>query len=327
MDSNLSYSLGIDTSNYTTSIALVDNNYNMVTDKKIQLSVKPGERGLRQSLALFKHVENLPVLIESAFNEIDTGLIRCISVSSRPRPQEGSYMPVFKGAQSFGQVIAASLKADYYEFSHQEGHIEAVKFNSQIKNCTSFLALHLSGGTTEILKADDMNPGYHIEIVGGTKDISIGQLIDRIGVALGMAFPAGREMDQIACASSNNKMRSLMKDIYIKDTEMNLSGVETHCMRLIQSGCDKNELIQNLFEKISKSLYQVISQAVKDTGLKLVFLAGGVSASRFVRNKLAEYFMNTDIRIVFGEEAYSTDNAVGIAVLGMKALRRDVNGA
>ena len=111
--------LGIDTSNYTTSLALVDHR-KIISDKRKLLTVKEGERGLRQQEALFQHVSDLPVLFSELMEDIGDRKIEAVACSVRPRPVDGSYMPVFMAGKSFAEVIASALKIPVYEFSHQE---------------------------------------------------------------------------------------------------------------------------------------------------------------------------------------------------------------
>ena len=326
---NKDFVLGIDTSNYTTSLAFTDINGAIQMDSRKLLTVKQGERGLRQSHALFQHMENLPIMILEAFDQIDKTRIGAIAASNKPRPIEGSYMPVFKAGVNYGKVMAASLGVPFFEFSHQEGHLAAVKQNSLISEEQEYLAYHLSGGTCELLHIKD----EHFEILGGTKDISFGQVIDRIGVALGMDFPAGKELDQIALKMRDHlndftlskdmktkKSAKLLKQIVIDGFEINLSGIETQCQRELQKGADPEALIFELFQNMSHCLCLLTEKAISETGCPLVLFTGGVTASRFVRKEIEHYFAGNSEHLIFGDPALSSDNAVGISFLGGKKL-------
>ena len=180
--------LGIDTSNYKTSVALVDDEGKIICNEQRFLEVKKGERGLRQSTALFQHVNQLPDLIELAFEKLpDNTKVAAVSVSTRPRPVEGSYMPVFNPGYSTGRSLAVALNVPLFTTSHQEGHIEAVKYYSQFKDSNRLICFHFSGGTSEALLVENGT----IQIVGGSKDLAFGQVLDRLGVAYGMDFPCG----------------------------------------------------------------------------------------------------------------------------------------
>lgn len=341
--------LGLDTSNYTTSLAITDISGEIILDARKLLTVKQGERGLRQSHALFQHMENLPALILEAMQTADKNRIAAVAVSERPRPVEGSYMPVFKAGVNYGKVMAASLGVPFFGFSHQEGHLEAVKHNSAFAETNDYLAYHLSGGTSELLRVTN----GQINILGGSRDLSFGQVIDRIGVFLGMAFPCGKEMDRIAVSvrdklntnhaqendltgssaetghkkadATANGNAQLLKKIPVSGLEINLSGMETQCRRELEKGADPEQVVFALFRHISSCLAVLTEIAVKAAGSSRVMFTGGVTASSFIRNELETYFKSRSfegrtIQIMFGDPALSSDNAVGISYLGGNSL-------
>ncbi|MCC2865293.1 O-sialoglycoprotein endopeptidase [Ihubacter massiliensis] len=318
---NRDYVLGIDTSNYKTSAAITDAQGKILCDLRKLLHVKQGERGLRQSDALFQHVENLPKLLEEALADDRARRIAAVACSDRPRPQEGSYMPVFKAGIGFGQAVAAALQVPFFTFSHQEGHIEAIKSSSGLSHQTRFLCYHLSGGTCELLEVNEGN----IQIIGGSKDLSFGQVIDRVGVKLGLNFPAGEEMDQLAIGAE--KPSAYLKKIPADDLFFNLSGIETQCGRqaelMMQQASteeEKAELVRELFDKITRILIEITQKASNETSITNIMYTGGVSSSRCISGQLKRHFSNTGISVEFGQQRLSQDNAVGIALLGGKKL-------
>lgn len=310
--------LGIDTSNYKTSVAVIDMDGNIVCDCRQLLRVKQGERGLRQSDALFQHIENLPELIKKCFSEVDSASIKAVACSDKPRPVEGSYMPVFKAGTGLAESIAAALMIPLFKFSHQEGHIEAIRFGTPMEKAEEFLCYHLSGGTCELLKVS----GDKIKIIGGSKDISLGQLIDRTGVKLGMKFPAGEYMDAAALKADTSSKH--LKKISQDGLWFNLSGIETQCNRqaekLTEEGLDAGPLIREVMDKLSYLLTEVTEKACKDTGINKVMFTGGVASSKYISNILKMHFDKTDICVEFGKQSLSQDNAVGIALLGGKKI-------
>ena len=316
---NKEFILGIDTSNYTTSLAVTDIGGDIIAESRKLLTVKQGERGLRQSHALFQHMENLPEMILELLNQVDKSRIGAVAASDRPRPVEGSYMPVFKAGVSYAKIMAASLGVPFFEFSHQEGHLEAVRKHSSLSNHSEYLAYHLSGGTCELLHVRD----GAIDIIGASKDISFGQVIDRVGVSLGMAFPAGKPMDQIALElleKKHNRSVTRLKKISIQDLEINLSGLETQCQRELQKGTEPTELIYELFVRISECICKLTEEAVTASGCPRILFTGGVTASRFIRNEITSYFSGKEIRTEFGDPILSSDNAVGVSFLGGNRL-------
>lgn len=313
------YVLGIDTSNYKTSVAVTDQNRNIICDLRRFLKVKQGEKGLRQSDALFQHIKNLPELVEQLM-EKEKYEFAAIAYSSRPRPVYGSYMPVFLAGEGYGRTLAAALGIPALAFSHQEGHVEAIKAFSLHSDEKSLLACHFSGGTCELLVTTETSSGYDIQIIGGSKDISFGQVIDRAGVYLGMEFPAGEEMDRLACNAAGGS--EVLTPVKVKDAWLNLSGMDTQVKRVLsQRGNEAYEdVVRELFERIAGAMVEMISQGVKKTGIRNILMAGGVASSRFIRASMEGALNAMDIRVVFDDRGLAQDNAVGTALLGGKSI-------
>lgn len=313
------YVLGIDTSNYTTSIAVVDENAKLICDERKLLVVKDGERGLRQSDALFQHINNIPGLFEKISNLPVGRELSCISVSSRPRPVSDSYMPVFLGGQSAGKTLAHTLNCSYCEYSHQENHVEAAKWSNGIELGDEFIGIHLSGGTTEILHiVNNQEDGYKIKIIGATSDISAGQFIDRVGVNLGFSFPAGRELDKLAQNGPNEKLKLSFS---LKDGYMSFSGPETMAQKYIKQNLEHSLIAEAVFDCISRALRKAIIYCCNQTKLSQVLIMGGVGSSEYLRRDLMNNLPNEGISLYFGDPKYCTDNAVGTALLGLKYMK------
>lgn len=337
--------LGIDTSNYTTSIAVLDEENNILCDFRNPLEVPTAKRGLRQSEAFFQHSKNLPVIYEKLVKQVDISKIKACSVSVAPRRLEGSYMPVFLAGENFGRIVSNSLDIPLFKFSHQEGHIKSALIDIDCE-VEKFFCFHLSGGTSELMKIEknknfitDQIP-YICERIGGSLDISFGQLIDRIGVALGMNFPAGLEMDKIAntCDVIGKKLKSRIysKKIDAKLGYVNLSGIETKLTQFINSFYMEDNLnkfddakkydILNCYDSatnlVAHNLFILIDQAITNIFNSLnigklddIMLVGGVSESKFLQRKLTAKFPN----IKFGKNG--RDNGIGIAALGGELWR------
>ena len=304
--------LGIDTSNYTTSISITDSCGNILSDKRRLLDVKEGARGLRQSDALFLHIKNLPELIESL--ECDLSGVSAVGASYAPRNVEGSYMPVFLGGAGAGKMIAKTLNVPYYEFSHQEGHIKAGLFSQDIDE-DEFYSVHMSGGTTEILKVKKKEARFDASIAGRTLDISAGQLIDRIGVRLGFSFPCGKALDEI-CAKSSDVA---LPKVCVKGAEINFSGTETHFFRLIEKGVPAEEIAYLAFSAIAEALLKALLNVFETNGKKKVLFVGGVASNMLIRERLKE---KLEENAYFARRDYSTDNAVGISLLAGEMHKR-----
>ena len=319
----MKYSLGIDTSNYKTSIALTNIDADIVYDKRIQLNVDKGKRGLRQQEALFQHINNLPILFDDMFKCFDAHDIACISVSDKPRTISGSYMPAFLAGVSQAEVLASSLKCPLYRFSHQDGHVRAASRFTGLNESKNYVSLHFSGGTTEVLLYEDGK----LSIIGGTKDISFGQLLDRIGTELGLIFPCGEELDNIAYEylnQSNPSKEINLPKIKSKSGYINLSGIESAVFRYIKGrALDKNEinhLILAVFSNISSAILDMLEDIYDKYRINDFLFAGGVSSSKTLRKMLDEAGVKHNF--VFCEPMLSSDNAIGISLLGGEKIWR-----
>ena len=316
--------LGIDTSNYKTSIAVTDSDNNTVFERSEYLAVSEGSRGMRQSEAFFRHSCRLPDFFDEVFSAISSSEISAVGVSSRPRRIEGSYMPCFLAGVNAAKEISAVLGVPLHQFSHQEGHAAAII--DDLSSGSSIL-FHLSGGTTEFLLCRQDENGFDMKISGGTKDISIGQLIDRAGVAMGYSFPSGMYLDVLAEEYSSGKTSYDIKPglprIRIDEYQFNLSGIETKVLRWIGTASPEEYpfIAYSIFDRIAELLASSAVKLASCSGIRTVYMAGGVSASSFLRKSILSKLSYTEHNsddipdIIFGEPSLSGDNAVGIARL------------
>lgn len=311
--------LGLDTSCYVTSVAVVDDAGNVCFDGREPLHVDSGEIGLRQSEALFLHMRQLPALIARAFDVLrERGLdLIAVGASRAPRALLDSYMPVFVAGHNTANMLASSRGVCLHTFSHQQGHIRAALFGLD-SIAHEFLAIHLSGGTTEVLRVN--KDTYATDILGGTKDISAGQWIDRIGVLMGLSFPAGRELEALAHngACTNDRI-----GIPVSDCCFSFSGAEAEVKRRIQRGDGHTDLALEMFVSLSRALCKAMVHAHEKTGLCDVVVAGGVAANSIVRERVKRLIQKRcrDIRVQFAQPDRAGDNAVGIALLTMEKER------
>ena len=302
--------LGLDTSNYTTSVAVTDaQTKEILADERILLTVKPGEKGLRQSDALFQHWNNLPELLERVLPEYGAE-ISAVAASDKPRAQEGSYMPVFTAGVNAARMLAAQCGAEPVFCSHQEGHIRAAAYGSDVDPDSGepLLAAHLSGGTLELVLR---NADGTCSVVGGTKDISYGQLLDRMGVELGYPFPAGKIIDDLACSYASEGLKNPFSRVFTQKTYLNLSGLETQLKSAIfDSGLTKEAAAYFAMERIAESFCAIADEALAQTGVSRLLVTGGVACSRFLRTYCK------DKNYVFGDARLCSDNAVGVSLFG-----------
>lgn len=308
--------IGFDTSCYTTSVAAVTVEGEVLASCRKLLPVKLGERGLRQSEGLFHHVKALPERMEELAPVLRGCEIAAVCVSARPRDEADSYMPVFHAGDAQGRGLAAMLGVPCFSTTHQRGHIAAAKVDSGIAE-GDLLAVHLSGGTTELLSLI----GDQLTLLGGTMDLHAGQLVDRTGVAMGLSFPAGPHLEELA-VQGHSAARLTMTT---RNGGLNccFSGAETQILRWLKSGeLSREDIAREVYDLLARTVARMICAGAEQTGIRQVLIAGGVSSSRLFRDMVTERIRKRDrnLRVCFGKPEFSGDNAVGVALIGAERL-------
>lgn len=303
--------LALDTSNYTTSVAVFDGHCGQNAGRL--LDVRSGELGLRQSEALFQHIKRLPELFDRLKSEGMLHHIQAVGASTRPRAVEGSYMPCFLAGASQGRSLAHALGVPFFAHSHQQGHLAAAAWSAGHLELLDrpFLAWHLSGGTTELLKVEPKGWTVREELVGGTSDLSAGQLIDRTGVMLGLPFPAGKALDALYDQGTAQKAYK----VKLNDLTFSLSGMENKVKAMLETGETQADIARFTLDTV----IDVVMRATKESqerwpGLP-VLCSGGVASNRQMRRRLEQA-----CGAYFAQPQYSTDNAMGTAILTWRAL-------
>ncbi len=308
------YTIGIDTSNYTTSLSLICDGLVLANVRRL-LPVKDGENGLRQSDAVFLHTKALPELSKELFSKFDfeEGRIVSVGVSTKPRDEEGSYMPCFLSGVSYAHALSDSHNIPLYEFSHQAGHISAAVYS-----CTKdeeyfinqpFISFHVSGGTTEALLTEFDGTTYKCKIIGGTNDASCGQMIDRAGVMMGLSFPCGKALDE------SSKKSTKMLDIKTNEKSgyFSMSGLQNKAEKYFSDGEAKEDIALFLFRSIAKALKKSTESLRNIYGNLPVLYAGGVMSNTYIRKELSAL-----PNVYFASNELSSDNAAGVGLLANK---------
>ncbi len=303
--------LGFDTSNYKTSVAVYHPETGVWHSCGKLLEVPAGSLGLRQSDALFQHTRRLPEIVAEACKQAE-GELCAVGYSSRPRAVEGSYMPCFLAGISVAESMAAAAKVPAFVCSHQQGHLAAAAFSVGRMDLLDgpFLAWHLSGGTTELLLVRPDEEGeLQTEILGGTTDISAGQLIDRAGVALGMQFPAGPYVE-VAAKQSASKECFTPK---IQNCKFSLSGVENQFQQRIKQGMAEEDVCAFVLNTVCRTVIRASQQARKEYNLPIL-VSGGVSACGLLRQRMEEALPDVWV----ARHGLGGDNALGCALLAAR---------
>ena len=298
--------LGLDTSNYTTSAAVFDGTGGANASRL--LDVPKGELGLRQSDALFQHVKRLPDRIGELKEQGLLQHITAVGASTRPREVEGSYMPCFLAGESLGRCLADTLHVPFFAFSHQQGHLAAAAWSAGRMDILEqpFLAWHLSGGTTELLLVQPEDVAVHARCIGGSEDISAGQLVDRTGKRLSLAFPAGKELDRL-CQESSSQERFSVK---LRGLNFSLSGMENKMNQMADRGSEPAEVAAFVLNTLSDVLARATEAALGEYPGLPVLCSGGVASNTRIRAVMAER-----CGAIFAQPKCSTDNAMGTAIL------------
>ena len=315
--------VGLDTSCYTTSAAAVTADGQVVASCRKLLPVKLGERGLRQSEGVFIHVRQLPDRLEALREFIRGDEIVAVCASARPRDEEESYMPVFQVGDAQARGLAAMLGVPYFSSTHQRGHVAAAMVDSGIAP-GDLLAVHLSGGTTELLSLR----GEALTLLGGTLDLHAGQVVDRVGGALGLPFPAGPHLEELALRG--HAEARLPVSMEGGGLRCHLSGAESQAQRWIASGAlSAEDTAMEIYDLLARTVARMILAGAAKTGIRQVLIAGGVASSALFRRLVTERIRKSDrgLRVCFGKPEYSGDNAVGTALIGAQKYRQMMENA
>ncbi len=296
--------IGFDTSNYTTSVAVFDGEH--MINKRQLLTVKTGERGLRQSDAVFQHTVNMPALIDNI--SIDNNNINAVAVSSRPRNIDGSYMPCFLVGINNAVAVSRFSGAPLFKTSHQVGHILAGLYSIDRLDLISkpFIAFHISGGTTEALLVEpDKNEIVTARIIAQSSDLKAGQAVDRAGVMMGLTFPCGKELDKLSLLSEKEfKIRPSMNGL-----DCSLSGVENKAKKMFENGESKEDISKYILTYISNSIDEMTQRIIDNYGNLPIMFVGGVMSNTLIRKQITKKY-----NAYFAKPDLSCDNACGIAI-------------
>ena len=310
--------IGFDTSNYRTSVAAVTLDGEILVNHRELLPVTSGERGLRQSDAVFAHIRQLRNSEEALREALKGSRIAAVAASTRPRDGETSYMPVFQVGYTAGSLLAAALNVPFYETTHQRGHLAAAMAGTGLEKEEHLLAVHLSGGTTDLLVMD----ADSVTQIGGSADLHAGQLVDRAGVAMGLTFPSGEELEELAALGhSEGRLGCSMED---RDLVCHLSGAETKVQQWIRDGSlPREDVAREIYDLLARTLVRMLKAGTEKTGIRKALVTGGVAASALLRQLMEQRRMKTRgcPDIVFGRPEMSGDNAAGVAMIGAERYR------
>ncbi len=309
--------VGIDTSSYTTSVAFACQTEGLaegiVFEERTVLSVPLGGRGLRQSDACFQHVRNLPQLTDALFAAVDPASISAVAVSARPTDAPDSYMPVFLAGRTAAKAIAGALRVPLVETTHQRGHIRAALIgNEALFGRERIAALHLSGGTTDLLSVETSGGALgEVRCFGRSTDLHAGQLVDRVGVALGLPFPAGPALEKLAASAGDSGLRVPAS---VSGTDCSFSGAESQLQRCIAAGEAPGRVAYAVYDLLARTVEKLLRNACAKQSFSALLLCGGVTSSPLFNALLRA---RCDLPLYSAQPRFASDNAAGAALLGL----------
>lgn len=304
--------LGIDTSNYTTSAAVYDSESGSIVQQKMLLPVKEGQKGLRQSDAVFHHTVQLPQVIDRLSEECDISDIAAIGVSTAPRGAEGSYMPCFLCGEGLAECLGRAMKLPVYRTSHQCGHILAALYSADKLSLlnSEFTAFHISGGTTDCLFCrPDEEKVLYITETGTSLDLKGGQLVDRTGLMLGLKFPCGPQLEKLALESKASPKKLGIRPV-MKEGSCCLSGFENRFGKMLADGADSADIALACLYAVAYSADAMTEYSEQLHGKLPIIYAGGVMSNSIIRSYMTKKRDNA----YFAAPEFSCDNAAGTAV-------------
>ena len=307
--------IGLDTSNYRTSVAAVSADGEILFNDRELLPVAAGMRGLRQSDAVFAHLKRFGEIREPLFPEGGEYRVAAVAASVTPRDGEDSYMPVFQVGTSFGRMLAAMLEVPFFGTTHQRGHLAAAAMGTRLEAAEDMLALHLSGGTTDLLEVHE----DRIRQIGGSLDLHAGQLVDRAGVAMGLPFPAGPALEELAVKGESRGLLGCSMEH--GGLDCHFSGAEAQIVRWLEKGEMKPEdVAREVYDLLARTVARMLNAGQKQTNLRDALVTCGVASSELFRQLLKQRLdaLRGSPEVVFGKPEMSGDNAVGVALIGLR---------
>jgi len=303
------YILSIETSCDETSIAIVKNGIDVIALTVLtQMDTHANFGGVVPEIASRMHTENITMVLEETLNKAKMKVSDCDAIAV-------TYAPGLMGSLLVGIEFAKVLSYVYdkplIKVNHLVGHIYANKIGDNLKFPN--LALVISGGHTELIK---MTGDYEFELLGDTQDDAIGEAFDKVARVIGLKYPGGPNIEKLAKEGKN----TYKLPIPVNDDTYNFSysGLKSSVINLVnnerQRGNEirKADLACSFQATAVDELKHKLELALKNTGIKNVIIAGGVSANKYLRNEIAELCKKYNATLDLPEFIYCTDNAAMI---------------
>lgn len=322
------YILGIESSCDDTSAAVLRNGV-LLSNVTASQAVHEAYGGVVPELASRAHQQNVVPVVDQAIKRagITKDDLTAIAFTRGP----GLMGSLLVGV-SFAKGLACSLKIPLIDVNHLQGHVMAhfIKESDDDQSAPPFpfLCLLVSGGNSQIVLVRAYND---MEVIGQTIDDAAGEAIDKCSKVMGLGYPGGPIIDKLA--RQGNPLAYKFSEPQIKGLDYSFSGLKTSFLYNLRDWIKedpdfiekhKEDLAASLEYTIVRILMKKLRQAVKETGIKHVALAGGVSANNGLRNAFHEHARKYGWTIYIPKFSYTTDNAAMIGITGYyKYLDKD----
>ena len=309
--------LGIESSCDETSVAIIDEQFNVLSNVIIsQIEIHQNFGGVVPEIAARNHIENILPVLDEALKKANLSLEQIDQVATTTQP--GLPGAVMVG-RVFGQSLANALNKPFIPVNHLHGHIASLRlYNPNVK--PPILCLLVSGGHTILY---EINEQWETKVLCTTADDAVGEAFDKVARVLGLSYPGGPKVAQTADMSLpfTPILNKFPKDCF------SYSGLKTAVLNYInrekQKGNDLYlaEICANFqFCAISQLLNQVRNYLQKSQ-IKTLGICGGVSANQYLREQFAALCQECDVQLFLPDKALCGDNAAMIAAAGLLNIK------
>lgn len=301
--------LGIESSCDETSVSVVKNGREVLSNViNSQIDIHTEYGGVVPEIASRCHTEVINQITKQALKEAGVTIKDIDAICP-------TYGPGLVGALLVGVSYAKGLafvnNKPLVGVNHLEGHI-AANYITHTDLKPPFLCLMMSGGNTQIVHVKDY---CKFEVLGKTRDDAIGEAFDKVARVVGLGYPGGPKVDALAKKGIANIE---LPKTHFDNLDFSFSGIKTAVINLNHKNpnINKADLCASFEKTVTEILIENIKKSIKQTNIKTLALAGGVSANSYIRNEFAKLAKEENIKIYYPELKLCTDNAAMIASAG-----------
>ncbi len=300
--------LGIESSCDETSVAVIKNGREILSniiDTQIPIHEKYG--GVVPEIASRNHIEAISRVTKKAIKDANISLLQIDAITP-------TYGPGLVGALlvglSYAKALSYAIKKPLVGVNHIQGHI-AANYLTYKELKPPFICVMTSGGNTQIVKVEDYTK---FQVLGKTRDDAIGEAFDKVARVVGLGYPGGPKVDKLA---KEGKPNIELPKTHFENLDFSFSGIKTAVINLHHKNPDINraDLCASFQKTVTEILLENTKKAINQTGIKVIALAGGVSANSYIRKEFLK-LEKEDIKVYMPDLKLCTDNAAMIGSAG-----------